>query len=234
MPKRKKNPSSRRRLIFIFALALPAIFLAKSLISRFTQIPQVALTESSANACVYSFSLPQPSAAPTTTALSCSNCQYQFDSFWGPVIESFNWNSQISYSHTKRLINTLQHNYGGGYPACALSPVTPKPAPVLPTLPPGCEDPVARGLLVGNSNNNNITPAKGGYVTAWIENKSTSCTYQVGFATYKADGDDIDIQNLYDFKTATLTPGAKITQRLKVPMFNDADSCHNLSIPPLL
>jgi hypothetical protein len=165
-----------------------------------------------------------PTVKPTATAspLACVSCQYQSDLFYGPVITSFA--GGLRYGNTRRIkssgINT-------NLPACNLLPVSPQASPVLPVLSSSCKDPVAKKYLVGKIDTTSYKVPKG-YLIGTITNNTKNCTYDVGFASYKANGTNIDIQNLYDYKTGVIRPGATIKFIIKSPANNDAVSCHNL------
>jgi hypothetical protein len=164
----------------------------------------------------------KPTATATATPLTCVSCQYQSDLFYGPVITSFA--GGLRYGNTRRIKSSAINT---NLPACNLLPVSPQTPPILPVLSSSCADPVTKKYLVGKIDTANYKVPKG-YLIGTITNYTKNCTYDVGFASYKAKGTNIDIQNLYDYKTGVITPGATIKFIIKSPANNDAVSCHNL------
>lgn len=163
----------------------------------------------------------KPTASPTATPLACVSCQYQADLFYGPVITSFAGGLRYGTRRiTSRSVNT-------SLPTCNLLPVSPQPSPVLPVLSSSCANPVANKYLTGKVDSTYYKVPKG-YLIGTITNNTKNCTYDVGFASYKANGTSVNIQNLYDYKTGVITPGATIRFIIKAPANNDAASCHNL------
>lgn len=164
-----------------------------------------------------------PTVKPTATAtpLACVSCQYQADLFYGPVITSFAGGLRYGTRRiTSRSVNT-------SLPTCNLLPVSPQPSPVLPVLSSSCANPVANKYLTGKVDSTYYKVPKG-YLIGTITNNTKNCTYDVGFASYKANGTSVNIQNLYDYKTGVITPGATIRFIIKSPANNDAVACHNL------
>lgn len=165
----------------------------------------------------------KPTATPTATPLACVSCQYQADLFYGPVITSFA--GGLRYGNTRRINAKVSSTTS--LPACDLLPVSPQSTPVLPVFSSTCADPVKKGYLKGTFDVTNSKVPKG-YLIGKIINSSKTCTYDVGFASYKSSGGVVDTQNLYDYKTGTVAPGTTITFVIKAPANNDAVSCHNL------
>ncbi|KKS94588.1 MAG: hypothetical protein UW68_C0029G0010 [Candidatus Collierbacteria bacterium GW2011_GWB1_44_6] len=167
---------------------------------------------------------PTPSPTPTPTVAKCENCQYQVDLFYGPVLQSFA--GGVRYAATSRLIAAL--NDFSVFPGCKLNSVQPITPPTV-TLSAGCENPIANKYLVptnGKYFEKKWIDLPGGYVYATITNTTKKCTYDVGLASYKANGNIIDIQNLNDYAHKLLGPGQTTELMVKMPMNNDAASCH--------
>lgn len=169
-----------------------------------------------------------PTITPTPTSSVCKNCQYQTDLFWGPVIESFN--GGVRYSTLNRLI-AAKSNFSS-LPGCVLEEAPRLPAPTIEPMPSECTNPMSKGLLTGSIDTSYVN-IPNGYIKGKVTNKSKTCSYDVGLASYKANGSNIDTQNLYDYKTQTILPGESVEFVVKSPMNNDELNCHNLpSITP--
>ncbi len=125
------------------------------------------------------------------------------------------------YSFYKRLIATASNLT---YDGCTLVPITPSPT-TIPTLSAGCDDPVGNHYLTG-SIDDNMASLPFGYIRGTINNNTKTCTYDVGLASYKANGTNIDIQNINDYQTTSIGPGQTVILYAKSPMNNDAPSCH--------
>lgn len=165
---------------------------------------------------------PTPTETLSPTPTACENCQYQTELFWGPVIKSFA--GGVLYGDRK--IKTASDF---SYPGCDLVTVTPSPV-VVPTLPAGCENPTgSNGYLTGSLDTSKAA-LPDGYIKGTITNTTSSCTYDVGLASYKASGTasnpNIENQNLFDFQTGTVGPGQTVTFYVNAPMNNDAPACH--------
>jgi len=165
-----------------------------------------------------------PSPKPTASPISCTNCQYQIDLFVGPVIQSFAGGVRYSSPAPNRLLGS-RTNYS--LTACKLVTAVPLPKPAL-TLSSSCTNITANIVpVIGTSyfDTTNINTPKG-YVKADFKNVSTGCTYNVGLASYKASGTNIDTQNLNDYKNTTLSPGQTASLIVKMPMLVDSPSCY--------
>ncbi len=172
---------------------------------------------------------------PCNPAPNCSSCNTQFDAFWGPTINNFSIGDRYSTTPT-RLITTF-NDKGSGSVACGLTPNASSSPVVVPTLSSGCDNPVGRGYLTASYDQSNTASSKGGYVKVTITNKSTSCTYPVGAATYKAawtttsgpvSDSEVKPQNLFDSKTSTLGPNSSTTFTIKMPTVSGNTACYKL------
>jgi len=170
----------------------------------------------------------RPPTIPTRTptpASGCVNCQYQTDVFWGPLIKSFK--GSVRYTDLRRIAS--RNRFPPSWtvlPPCNLKPVSQYPPPIIPALPTACANPIAKGYLKASMNTQRNS-APYGSVRAYLTNYSTSCTYQVGMATYKANGNNIEIQELFDYKLATIGPKQTITLYNKVPMLVNNTACYS-------
>lgn len=176
--------------------------------------------------CRLNLTLNRPTSTPRSTPGVCQNCQYQADIFWGPLIESFAGGAR--YSTGGRLIRAASNL--SGFPGCVLQPVSSIPAPQVPALSTECANPVSRGILTGTIDTSNVNLPEG-YITATITNNSNTCSYPVGLAVYKANGSNVEIQNLFDHSLIDLPSKESRTLVVKSPMNNDAPNCHQ--IPPI-
>jgi len=181
-----------------------------------TRVPTVTPT-----ATITPTKTPTRTPTPTPTSGVCTNCQYQTDLFWGPVIESFN--GGVRYSTLNRLV-AAKSNFTN-YPGCVLEPAPKLPAPSIGSMPTECQNPMSKGLLTGSIDTNSVN-FPNGYIKGKVTNKSATCTFDVGLAAYKASGSNIDTQNLFDYKTQKLGPGETVEFVVKSPMNNDDISCH--------
>jgi hypothetical protein len=114
-------------------------------------------------------------------------------------------------------------------PGCVLTPAPKLPAPTVAPMPSECTNPISKGLLTGSIDTTKVN-LPNGYIAGKVTNKSKTCSYDVGLAAYKANGSNIDTQNMYDYKTQKLGPGESVEFVVKSPMNNDDMSCHKL--PP--
>jgi len=195
-----------------------------------TATPTIRIPTVTPTATITPTRTPTRTPTPTPTLGVCTNCQYQTDLFWGPVIESFN--GGVRYSTLNRLVAARSNftNYRG----CVLEPAPRLPAPVVAPMPTECQNPMSKGLLTGSIDTSGVN-IPNGYIKGKVTNKSSTCTYDVGLASYKASGSNIDTQNLFDYKTQKLGPGETVEFVVKSPMINDEISCHRFpTITPTL
>lgn len=171
---------------------------------------------------------PSPTPSPIASSAPCIPCQYQADLFWGPLITSFKGN--VRYSTGNRLI-TSTYNRDPAV-ACNLNSTVSSPAPSYSQPSAGCENPVVNGYLTGTLNRGYEALPKA-YLMGTVTNTTSKCTYTVGIATYKkndiADKEqNIEAQNLYDYKLVTILPGQTVQINAKTPMVSDSNACHQM------
>lgn len=185
---------------------------------------------------------PTPPATPPTT--NCNLCQYQADLFWGPVIESFKsgGSNQPGPRYGWGLENTpyfrlmtavTDKGQTNANTACSLTSTTYKPVTV-PLPGSGCERPIESGKLSGTIDRSRVSST--GYLYGTVKNNSTSCSYQVGLATYKANWtnprdpnvsvSELEAQNLFNHQVLTVGPGQTVSLKAKMPTVSGSNTCY--------
>lgn len=254
-----KSFFANKQLLVLIGVAVlgVALFVTSSILSQRAKVTQQASRAAVGNLCELAINIVRPTTSITPKAITptrgqsptptppCKNCNYQVDLFWGPVINSFankpNGKTGNRYSApVKRLISSRHDTPSAGAtspnPTCSLVPPPAYSDIALPTLSPDCTQPVERGLLTGSIDIRYITPPNG-YAVAGVKNTSSTCTFTVGLASYKAnyllpETQWIPTQNLYDSQTRSIGPNQQVALLVKMPMLNDQPVCHRIPVNP--
>jgi hypothetical protein len=165
----------------------------------------------------------------STLTLTVQNppCAFQVDAFWGPVLYSLN-----GQRYGQRLLDDIIRTNGGfcvpsGCPTTTPVPtVTAAPPTATPTCvvttptriatpaftpAPGCTDAPPHGVLTA------LITDHPNFTEATFRNRSPACSYRIGLAVYKKFDNNINHQELYDYRLAVIPPDSTLTLQVNNP-----------------
>lgn len=172
---------------------------------------------------------------PTPEPTTCTNCNYQIDAYWGPVIKNFydgnqrhrysssgpNGSSRLLRSRSSRSIST-------GYSSCQLGQITPNDGPTNVTSFP-CDAVNPQTYLSAYIDTSNVHSDNGGYATATFINDSQNCAIEIGLASYRADDTlsspaNIDSQEYITHTSTVIQPNTEIMLTVPMAMLGENES----------